>query len=228
MKFSTLPGKLSLRAAAAAGLVGYVAGTLPSADIASALKARAAGSARVDLRQQGTGNPGGLNAAKVLGTRWGLAVMASDFAKGTLAGVVGRRIAGDAGAYFAGTGAVAGHCLPLWSRFRGGKGVATSAGAALVCFPPYTPIDATLAAALVRMSRGDANLAVVAASSAFTLASVVWWHKRLPNAWGPRPSWGLPAYAASTSALIVWRMLGASGRETLAAAVQPEQKEAAT
>lgn len=70
---------------AAAAVLGYFAGTLPSADIASTLKARAARSARIDLRQQGTGNPGGLNAAKVLGTRWGLAVMATDFAKGTLA-----------------------------------------------------------------------------------------------------------------------------------------------
>lgn len=199
-----------------AALAGYIAGTLPSADLAAGIKARRDGSRPADLRVAGTGNPGGLNAARVLGTRWGLGVMVADFVKGTLSCIAGRRLAGQDGAYVAGTAAVIGHCLPLWNGFRGGKGVATSAGTALVCFPPYTPIDTTVAAALVRLSRGDANFAVVAASSAFTLASLVWWRWRLPNLWGPRPSWGLPAYAAATSAVIAWRMV-AGGSPTASA-----------
>jgi glycerol-3-phosphate acyltransferase PlsY len=196
-------------ALAAVAILGYLAGTLPSADIASRLNARVAGSAHRDLRVHGTGNPGGLNAAKVLGTRWGAAVMAADFAKGALACIAGKRIAGEDGAYVAGTAAVVGHCLPLWSGFRGGKGVATSAGSALVCFPVYSPFDTALVAALVRLSRGDANVAVVITSSAFTLASLAWWKWRLPNLWGPRPSAALPVYAAATSALLAWRMLAA-------------------
>ncbi len=163
----------------------------------------------LDLRHHGTGNPGGLNAANVLGARWGAAVMVADFLKGALASIGGRRIAGDDGTYVAGAAAVLGHCLPIWSGFRGGKGVATSAGSALVCFPVYSPFDTALVAALVRMSRGDANRAVVITSSAFTVASLVWWRLRLPNLWGPRPSLALPVYAAATSALLAWRMLTA-------------------
>src|SRR4051812_25152847 len=59
-------------ALAAAG--GYLAGTIPSADIAS----RLATGGSTDLRASGSGNPGAANAIKVLGARWGYGVMAAD------------------------------------------------------------------------------------------------------------------------------------------------------
>ncbi len=125
----------------AAGVVGYAAGTFPSADVAS----RLAGPAR-DVRGEGSGNPGALNAAAVLGPRWGVAVLIADLAKGAAAGALGRALAGDTGAYLAATAAIAGHIAPVWNGFRGGKGVATSAGACLAVFPAYFPIDAGVAA----------------------------------------------------------------------------------
>lgn len=66
-----------------------------------------------DLRTSGSGNPGGANAAKVLGKRWGYSVMAADIAKGAVASAAGRRVAGDVGAHVAATAAVAGHCYPV-------------------------------------------------------------------------------------------------------------------
>ena len=119
----------------------YFIGSFPTADVAARMAARRANHDRaIDLRETGTKNPGALNAAKVLGTKWGLAVLAGDILKGIIACIVGRRIGGDNGAYAGGIGAVYGHCLPAWSGFRGGKGVATSAGTSVMCFPAYMPL----------------------------------------------------------------------------------------
>ncbi len=197
------------RAIALAAITGYLIGSLPSADLAARLAAWHEGGVRLDLRERGTGNPGGLNATKMLGARWGLGVMSADIVKGALAALLGRRLSGDAGAYASGTGSVVGHCLPPWSRFRGGKGVATSTGTTLVCFPAYLPCDVALCAATLGLSRGKANLATYVASSTFVAASALWWRRGWRNLWGPAPSPWLPMYALATSALICWRFVTA-------------------
>ena len=203
----------------AATLCSYLLGSVQSADIAARLAARVDGSGPKDLRAHGTGNPGGLNAAKVLGTHWGVAVIAADIAKGAVASALGRRIAGDGGAYAAGTAAVVGHCFPVGSGFRGGKGIATSAGSAAVCFPAYLPVDIAVAGATLRLSRGSANRAAYVSSSVFFLTSLFWWRDGRRNLWGPTASWGLPLYAALTGSIISWRFYSAP--------VQPESTAAA-
>jgi glycerol-3-phosphate acyltransferase PlsY len=199
----------------AATVVAYLLGSVQSADIAARLAASRNGAGHKDLRAHGTGNPGGLNAAKVLGTRWGLGVIAADVAKGAVASAIGRRLAGDRGAYAAGTAAVVGHCLPVWSGFRGGKGIATSAGSAAVCFPAYMPVDIAVAGATLGLSRGSANRAAYVCSSVFFVASVLWCRSGRRNLWGPAPTWGLPAYAALTGGLISWRFYSASAPESI-------------
>ncbi len=189
----------------AAGALGYLAGTLPSADVAS----RLAGSTG-DLRDEGSGNPGALNAASVLGTGWGVAVLVADAGKGAAAGRIGLAVAGAPGAYLGATAAVAGHIAPVWSRFRGGKGVATSAGACLAVFPAYFPIDAAVAAVGAVASQ-QAERAVLLSSTAWTAAAVLWWRRGLPNGWGPEPTAALPAFAGVSSAMILLRF-GAARR----------------
>ena len=193
----------------AASAVGYVAGTFPTADVVSRYAAKRNGEKAIDLRATGTGNPGTLNAAKVLGWKWGAAVLAGDALKGALASLAGRALAGDNGTYAAGSGAVIGHCAPVWNGFRGGKGVATSAGTALVCFPAYVPIDVSLAAGTLALSRGKAGTATYVASAVFVAAALYWWQRGNGNAWGPKPTVGLPLYAFSTSAIIAYRFLSA-------------------
>jgi acyl phosphate:glycerol-3-phosphate acyltransferase len=192
-----------------AGLVGYLAGTFPTADVVSRYAAKRNGDKAFDLRATGTGNPGTLNAAKVLGWNWGAVVLAGDALKGALASLAGRALAGDNGTYAAGSGAVIGHCAPVWNGFRGGKGVATSAGTALVCFPVYVPIDVSLAAGTLALSRGRAGTATYVASAVFVAAALYWWVRGKGNAWGPKPTVGLPLYALSTSAIIAYRFLAA-------------------
>lgn len=191
-----MSGRTIARVVAAAG-IGYLAGTFPSADVASRLAARG-----TDLRAEGSGNPGALNAAAVLGRRWGIAVLVADMAKGTVAGLAGRAVAGDVGAYAAATGSIAGHIAPAWNGFRGGKGVATSAGACLAVFPAYFPIDAAVAAASAAASQ-QAETSIQVSCAVWTTAAVVWWRRGLPNAWGPPPGPGLPLFAAASSVLIL-------------------------
>ncbi len=198
-----------LRGVTAAAAVGYAAGLIPSADLA----ARAATGGRVDLRQHGTGNPGGANATALLGRRWGYAVMAADIAKGALACRLGRRLAGDTGQHVAGVASVVGHCYPVTTRFRGGKGVGTSVGQCLATFPVYLPVDLGVAAAVASGPwQHRARAATAVASAAWVTASVVWWWRGWPNAWGGRPSVGLPIAAATTSALVLRRFAAGSGR----------------
>ena len=138
----------------------------------------------------------------MLGRRWGIAVLVADMAKGTVAGLAGRAVAGDAGAYAAATGSIAGHIAPVWNGFRGGKGVATSAGACLAVFPAYFPIDAAVAAASAAASQ-QAERSIQVSCAVWTTAAVVWWRRGLPNAWGPTPGPGLPLFAAASSAMIL-------------------------
>ena len=186
-----------------AAVAGYLAGTLPSADIAS----RLATSGAADLRSAGSGNPGAANAIKVLGPGWGYGVMAADIGKGAVACRIGRRVAGDGGSHLAGTAAVVGHCFPVWNGFKGGKGVAASVGQCLATFPAYTPIDLGVAWATSASPRWKSRAygATVIASGCWVAGGAVWAWRGWPNLWGPRPTRSLPLAAAASSAVILYK-----------------------
>lgn len=202
---------------AAAALAGYLAGTLPSADVA----VRLAGGG-TDLRSTGSGNPGAANAIAVLGPRWGYGVMAADIAKGAVGAAAGRRLAGGTGAHVAGVAAVVGHCLPVWSGGKGGKGVATSVGQCLATFPAWSLLDLAVAGAVAASPRWKRTaLAATATSSAvWVSAATLWWRRDLPNLWGPRPTVALPVAAAASSAVIMWRFATARPAPATAGAVR--------
>ena len=182
----------------AAALVGYAAGNLPSADLAG----RVAGA---DLRSEGTQNPGAMNAAHVLGSKWGFAVSVADIAKGAASVRVGHRLAGPTGANLAATAAVAGHCFPVGRR--GGKGVATSIGQVIGTFPAYLPVDIAVAAGssvmpfFAQRTRMAASVASVAWVGCATAACR--WRFRNPG--GVEPTAALPIAALASSILIALR-----------------------
>ena len=189
----------------AAAAVGYLAGTFPSAELAVA----AATHGEIDVHDAGTGNPGALNTSQAIGKTWGLAVLVADVGKGALAARAGTVIGGANGAHIAASSAVIGHCYPVWYRFRGGKGVATSIGQVLATFPVYLPIDVavgSVAAAIPGWKRRT-FAATATASVAWVTASVIWWRRRWPNLWGPEPTAALPVAAAISSATIIVRFL---------------------
>ena len=116
-------------------LSAYLVGSIPF----SYIVARRRG---VDVRTVGSGNVGATNVMRSVGRGAGLAAFALDFLKGAAATLVAMSIERD-GALpaLAAATAVLGHMYPVWLRFRGGKGVATGAGA----FLPIAPVP-TIAA----------------------------------------------------------------------------------
>jgi glycerol-3-phosphate acyltransferase PlsY len=190
-----------------AAAVGYVLGTFPTAD----LIARRVGGGAIDLRSSGSGNPGSLNAASLLGARAGAGVLVGDIGKGAAASALGAAIAGPVGAHIGGAASVVGHCYPFWNRFRGGKGVAASIGQCFVTFPAYFPIDLAVGAATAAMPgwRRRAFGATVVSSVCWVLGGVVWWRKDWSNGWGPRPTVALPVASAVSSLVIAERFLAA-------------------
>jgi glycerol-3-phosphate acyltransferase PlsY len=84
----------------------------------------------VDIRASGSGNIGATNAARVLGKKWGLFVLALDAAKGCLPVLAALYLLRLPPGYVAtvGLAAFVGHVFPVYLAFKGGKGVATAAG----------------------------------------------------------------------------------------------------
>lgn len=180
-------------------LVGYLIGTFPSADLVTRVVSRGS----VDIRQEGSGNPGGLNTMRVLGKGWGALVIVLDALKGALAGFAGLAI-GDAAAYAAGTAAIAGHVWPVWTRFRGGRGVATAGGSFASLFPPFLPI-AVVFGLVVTLIRRNPALTVVLVCPLWIAAAAVWWGAHLSNWWGPAPGAGLLVYAVLGALMVLAR-----------------------
>jgi glycerol-3-phosphate acyltransferase PlsY len=91
----------------------------------------------VDIRTQGSGNIGATNVFRVIGKGWGVFTFVLDALKGFLPSFVFPRLAGldpDWGVLF-GIVAILGHSFPVYLKFKGGKGVATSAGMLLGVAP---------------------------------------------------------------------------------------------
>jgi len=87
----------------------------------------------IDIRNEGSKNAGLTNALRVLGKKAAVMVLAGDILKGVIAVLLGSlvsRWAGSLGQYFsvaAGTFAVIGHNWPVYFKFKGGKGILTTA-----------------------------------------------------------------------------------------------------
>lgn len=97
----------------------------------------------IDIRQHGSGNSGTTNALRVLGTKAGLIVFAGDCLKCIIAVVIVRLIYGGSNpemvwllCLYAGAGAILGHNYPFYMGFKGGKGIAATAGM-ILSFHPY-------------------------------------------------------------------------------------------
>ena len=150
----------------------------------------------VDIYSVGSGNPGASNVLRTMGRGWAAAVMAGDVGKGTVAAMIADLWAGEAAGFGAMLAVALGHSYPLWHRFRGGKGVAASAGALLWLEPLLGLIAVAGWVALVKIT------SVAAIASLATMVLLI------PGValFGHR-GWSL-VWTAATSVLIVYRHKG--------------------
>ena len=196
----------------AAALLGYLIGTLPTAQTLGRLWG-------VDLRRDGSGNPGANNARRLGG--FGLAgiVLAVEAAKGAVAVLVGLALGGDVGAVTAGVGAVAGNVFNLWYRFQGGKGLGISAGVISTIWPPALAICLGVIVVTVIATRSS-GLSTLATIAALNLIGVGWWAFDWPNGWGIVRTDLLIVLAIGIT-LVIWRkhwsdwVVKRSARQTL-------------
>lgn len=107
----------------------------------------------VDIRSRGTGNVGATNVLRTLGMKIALLSLLGDVFKGVLAAWLGLAFGGEGLAALCTVAVVIGHCWPLFLDFRGGKGVATSAGALLVLMPLITLILLVTFVTIIAVSR---------------------------------------------------------------------------
>jgi glycerol-3-phosphate acyltransferase PlsY len=183
-----------------ATIVGYLLGSCPNGLIVSK-------SHGIDVRNFGSGNIGATNVLRVLGHKWGYLVFALDSLKGLLAVVFAFWISVRLGlddssqtiaAILAGVACILGHSFPVWLRFKGGKGVATSAGV-LLGLMPLAVVSVFIVWLVLFKTTRYVSLASIGAALALPIFVTVYLHFR------PEAETSLLIFSIIIAAVVVWR-----------------------
>jgi acyl phosphate:glycerol-3-phosphate acyltransferase len=156
-----------------AAAIGYVIGSIPAGLWAGKI-ARG-----IDLREYGSGKTGVTNVLRTVGVKWAIAVLVIDILKGVVPVVIALVISDEPWvAAVAGLAAAIGHDWPFLAGFHGGRGVATSYGAALAMNPiaslALLPFGIALVAATRMVSVMSVGMAPVLAIVFVVLAAIDW------------------------------------------------------
>lgn len=170
----------------------------------------------VDVRRHGSKNIGATNVGRVVGRGWGYLCLVLDILKGfapvLVAGFVFVRAPIDAATLLrwllVAVAAVLGHLFPVYLRFRGGKGVATTIGVALGIYPYFTVpmVVALVCYAAVRFTTGVVSAGSLTLAVAFPAAFAVYLYLR--DEMSLAEFWPLQAVAVVLGLLIVVRHRG--------------------
>lgn len=176
----------------------------------------------VDVRTRGSGNIGATNVGRTLGRRYGLFVFAVDFLKSFVpVWWAGRYLLGPGSAWdpavtgyqgyllwmLVAAAGVLGHMFPVYLRFRGGKGVATSLGALLAIYPHFT-LPGLLAFALwAVVTKVSGIVAVGSVTGAIAFPIIFALAARLcRERWGTTEQlWPMYVFAVVIAVLVVYR-----------------------
>ncbi|CAN5859359.1 glycerol-3-phosphate 1-O-acyltransferase PlsY [soil metagenome] len=157
-------------------LAGYLVGSIQTANTIAALFG-------INLRSEGSGNPGANNARRLGGTGLSIAILLVEVVKGAAAVLIGDAIAGSPGMAAAGFGATTGNVYNLWYRFQGGKGLGITLGVLLVAWPlALPPVIVTIAA--IAMITRSTGLAAIGALIVLLILGLLWLPMTWPNGWG--------------------------------------------
>lgn len=186
-------------------IVAYLLGSIPFGLII----AKAHGK---DLRNIGSGNIGATNLSRALGKKWAIFCFCLDVTKGLVPMLAATSLHSSVPtttelllALVVGCAAVLGHIFPVYVKFRGGKGVATSFGVALGLWPYYTICAAFAFAvwvAVVFTSR-YISLASITASLSFPLTLLL--AIAITPAWKLAELWPLLAAAVAIPLIVIIR-----------------------
>jgi glycerol-3-phosphate acyltransferase PlsY len=169
-------------------MVGYAVGSIPFAWLI------VRGATGLDLRRTGSGNVGAANALRSTRWRTGVVVALLDLAKGSAAVGAVALGGGDTAARALGAfAAIAGHVFPVWLRFHGGKGVATTCGAFALLTPAAT---AVAAAVFFLVATATRYVSLASLASVVVLATATSW------AASPQP---VAVAAWASASLVAWR-----------------------
>jgi glycerol-3-phosphate acyltransferase PlsY len=180
--------------------LGYLLGSFPAGYFAGRI-------AGVDVRSFGSGNIGATNVLRALGKTWGYTVFFVDAFKGFAAVRLAFFLADHLAfarahaVYFAILAAVmcvVGHTFPIWLRFKGGKGVATSAGAVFGLMPLAAVIIFLVWVVVFEITR-YVSVASLLAASALPVTVVLLIH------WEIIEGYGLLYFSTVLAILVVWR-----------------------
>jgi glycerol-3-phosphate acyltransferase PlsY len=180
-------------------IISYLLGSIPS----GYLVAKSQG---IDIRQHGSKNIGATNVLRVMGKKWGYFVFFCDVLKGFVAVKVGFFLAGSFGAtvtlagLVAALGCILGHNYPVWLGFKGGKGIATSAGVVIALFPPLIVLLMGIVWLLVFLLSRYVSLASISAAAALPIAVAL-----LGPYAGINDYWLVLCFSVVAAALAVWR-----------------------
>ena len=202
---------------ASIALLAYLLGSIPFGLLV-------ANSQGVDIRAIGSKNIGATNVWRMMGRRWGLLVFFADAAKGWLAVWLAMRIAAhwpvhvtlphlhEATAYLspgyagitAALGCILGHNFPVWLKFKGGKGVATSLGVIFGMMPLAAVLTLAVWGVILKLSRYVSLASIMAAVALpiIVLGLMFFWPR---NLWGAVRGWEYFYFACAAALLVVRR-----------------------
>ncbi len=194
----------------AAICLAYFIGALPFGLFAGRLKG-------IDIRAHGSGNIGATNVWRVLGRNWGLPVFLLDVAKGLFAVLLAKWLAvhwpvtvplahghtrteyldASVAGIAAALAVILGHNFPVWLRFRGGKGVATSLGVLFGLMPLASTLTFLVWGLTAKLTR---YVSVASIMGALALPLIVLTLFLVPLPWGMR---GWPYFYFSVAATLL-------------------------
>jgi len=190
----------------ACAVIGYVLGSIPTGLIVGHV-ARG-----VDIRKYGSGKTGFTNVLRIAGARWGILALIGDLAKGVVPVVIARVVSDEPYVQaVAGLAAAIGHDWPLFAGFEGGRGVATSFGAALAMNPIAAGVLVPFGVGLVAVTRIVSVMSV-------GMAPVLAIEYVVLSASGQQP-WAYAVYAVITASMVI--VLHRENIERLIAGTEP-------
>ncbi len=181
-------------------IASYLLGSIPFGYLAGRM-------AGIDIRNCGSGNVGATNVIRTLGKSYGYPVFALDFLKGLgavkMSILIATRMQSEWNppemfGIVAAISSVLGHSFPVWLRFKGGKGVATSAGALFGLAPVAVLVGVAIWIVTFWLTR-YVSVASIAAAAALPLVILV-------TTWLSRTTGKLLFFSSvCLAAVVIWR-----------------------